>query len=71
VVAGTRLPAALDISRKPLTDNELEERANHNMHTSGVATETEMKPGCDSSESTAASFHGYNGVLASSRKRKR
>jgi hypothetical protein len=47
-VARTRLPSDRDISRKSLTDMELEERAHHSTH--GLANQT--TPGMISSDLT-------------------
>ena len=44
-IAGTRLSLDRDISRKPLTDMELEERAHHSTHALALATRNDT--GCD------------------------
>jgi len=44
-VARTRLPWQCDIGRKPLTDNELEERAHDSTRALAVATRNDT--GCD------------------------
>ena len=59
------------VDRKPLTDMELEERPDHSTRTFAVAIENQGIATGHCNEITPGLISGYNGALASSRKRER